>query len=183
MRGYVVVALALLSSQPVLAQQQGLPGDPPAAGRMERPDRQLLAGLTRNAATAAQLGSLAAARLSGSPMAELGQAMARTNSGLEQQLIRLAGPENLPLRERLDQRLIDRLQTLSKSDRPRVGREVVGWVGMHYPDTMRDLGQLARRDSRYAPLAEAALPLLRQQLDAAQAMTQAAARQGDGKAD
>lgn len=170
-----VLALAILSAQPVLAQQQGLPGDPPATGRMNAEDRRLLAGVARNAATASQLGALAGARLAGTPQAELGQAVAATNTALEQHLARLAGPENLPLRERLDQRLIERLQALSRTDRDGFGRELAAWVATAYPETIRGLDQLGRRDGRYAALATAALPPLRRQLAAAQDMTQAAA--------
>lgn len=173
----LALALALLPVMPAAARQdpqRGLPPDPRAVGRLEAEERQMLAGITRNAATAARLGAVAGARLGGSPLAELGQAMALTNSGLEQQLAQVAGPENMPLRERADHGRLERLQALSRSDRHAFSREMVAWIVANYPDTIRNMEELGRRDGRYAALAEAALPPLRQQLSAAQDLTQAA---------
>lgn len=174
MRAIAILALALLPAQPAAAQQSGLPPDLRGASRLEAGERRMLAGLTRKAVTAARLGAMAGARLEGSPLAELGQAMAQTNAALELHLARLGGPENTPLRERADHRLIERLHALSRSDRHAFGRELAAWTIANYPAVIRDMEELGRRDGRYTALALAALPLLRGQLAAAQDLAQTA---------
>lgn len=176
MRRLAAFALALLLAPPALAEQEGLPPDPRGAqlGRLDARERQALAALARNAATAQQLGTLANKRIGQSRLGELGQSMAVTNAGLVEQLTQLAGPENLPLRERIDQNEIQRLQGMTGADPSNFNREFVAWINKNYPDTIRNMEMLGRADSRYSPLASATLPQLRQQLSAAQEMAQAA---------
>lgn len=175
MRGLSAILIALmlaLAIGPVHAQ--GLPGDPRDSQRLPPPQRQMLATIVRNAATASQLGALAGAHAEGGRLAELSHAMALTNGGLSQTLAQMAGPGNLPLRERLDEAELARLRVLAANDRALFGREVLGWITRHYPDTIRGVESLGRNDPRYAALAETTLPQLREQLAAAQELAQAA---------
>lgn len=175
-RRFAAVALVVLLAAPALAQQEGLPADPHAAqtGRMEARELQALAALARNSATAQQLGSLANKRAGQGRLAELGQSMAVTNSSLAQQLAQLAGPGNLPLRERIDQSEIQRLQDMTVTDSGNFNREMVAWINKNYPDSIRNMEMLGHENSRYAALAAATLPQLRAQLSAAQDIAQAA---------
>lgn len=175
MRGLVAaVIVALLSLPAAFAQDQGLPGDPNAPRRLSAPQRQMLGTIARNAATAVQVGAMAGRQGETGPVGELAQAMAVTNGALSQELARLAGPENMPLRERLDESEVARLRALAATDRTGFGREVVGWITRTYPDLINGVDTLARDDPRYGALAEAALPQLREQLSAAQELAQAA---------
>lgn len=176
MRRLAAFALVLLLASPALAQQEGLPADPRGAhsGRLEARERQALAALARNAATAQQLGTLTNKRAGQDRLAELGQSMAVTNAGLMEQLAQLAGPENLPLRERIDQGEIQRLQGMTGADPRNFSREIIAWINKNYPDTIRNMEMLGREDSRYTALADATLPQLRSQLSAAQDLAQAA---------
>jgi hypothetical protein len=184
MRRFAVFAAALLLAAPAFAQSEGLPADPRGAqsGRLDTRERQALAALARNAGTAQALGNLASKRVAGERLGELGQSMALTHAGLAQELAQLAGPENMPLRERTDQGEIQRLQSLPSTDRASFGREMIGWINQHYPDTIRNMEMLGRQDPRYAALAEATLPQLRQQLSAAQEIAQAAMEGTDQQA-
>jgi hypothetical protein len=175
MRRFAICAVAMLLALPAWAQQEGLPADPRGAqsGRMDTRERQALAALARNAATAQQLGTLATKRIGQGTVGELGQSMAVTNGGLAQQLAELTGPENLPLRERIDQCEVQRLQSMS-NDRQSFSRELVAWINRNYPDTIRNMEMLGRENGRYAGLADATLPQLREQLNAAQSLAQAA---------
>lgn len=175
MRASAIAVLALLLAGPAWAQseREGLPPDPRAT-RLDTQERQMLGALARNAATAQQLGSLASNRSGQSRLGQLGQSMAVTNAGLSMQLMELAGAENLPMRERVDQAEIQRLQAMAGSDRQNFSREVLGWINRNYPDTIRNMDALGRRDTRYAALAETTLPQLREQLSAAQELAQAA---------
>jgi hypothetical protein len=175
MRRLAAFALVLLMALPAFAQQQGLPADPRGAqsGRMEARERQALAALSRNANTAQQLGTLANKRGGQGRISELGQSMAVTNAGLAEQLAQLAGPENLPLRERMDQNEVQRLQGMAGADPRTFSRELIAWINRNYPDTIRNMEMLGRENSRYATLAEATLPQLREQLSAAQELAQA----------
>jgi hypothetical protein len=179
----LAAAAIWLLSVPALAVEEGLPADPRGAqaGRLDTRDRQAVAALARNAGTAQALGNLATKRASGGRLGELGQSMALTNAGLAQQLAQLAGPENMPLRERADQGELQRLQAMG-SDRESFGRELVGWITAHYPASIRNLEMLSRGDPRYATLAETALPQLRQQLSVAQEIAQAAIQTPDQQA-
>ncbi|MCR6631088.1 MAG: DUF4142 domain-containing protein [Magnetospirillum sp.] len=175
MRGWTAAFVAaLLSVSPALAQQEGLPGDSHGTTRLAPQQRQMLATVARNAATAIQLGNLGGTRAGESRLSQLSQSMAVTNGGLAQQLAQVAGPENLPLRERLDEAEIARLRALAGNDRTGFSRELVGWITRHYPDTIRNIESLGEGDPRYAALAEATLPQLREQLAAAQQLAQAA---------
>ena len=156
------------------AQTEGLPGDQRNATRLAPQQRQMLATVARNAATASQLGALAGSRAEPGRLGELVHEMAITNGGLLQQLAQTAGPENLPLRERLDEGELNRLRALAGNDRALFGREVLGWITRHYPDTIRNVESLGQADPRYGALAQATLPQLREQLDAAQQLAQAA---------
>lgn len=175
MRAPLLPLLALLlAAQPApAAEREGLPPDT-RAQRLAPEQRQMLATVARNAATAAQLGNIAGTRMGGNRLGALSQAMAVTNGGLAQQLGQLAGPENLPLRERLDQTEINRLHALAGADRAGFSRQLVGWITRHYPDTIRNIELLGGQDPRYAALAQAILPQLREQLAAAQQIAQAA---------
>ncbi|HTH15593.1 MAG TPA: DUF4142 domain-containing protein [Magnetospirillum sp.] len=175
MRGRILALLAvLLTGAPALAAEEGLPGDSRSAQRLAPEQRQMLATVARNAATAAQLGSIASPRMGASRLGELSQSMAVTNGGLAQQLVELAGPENLPMRERLDQSEIARLRALASNDPAGLSRQLVGWITSHYPDTIRNVETLGSQDPRYAALAQATLPQLREQLAAAQQIAQSA---------
>lgn len=183
MRPIAVCAAVWLLAAPSFASEKGLPPDPRGAqsGRLDTRERQAVAALARNAGTAQALGSLATKRASGGRLGELGQAMAVTNAGLAQQLAQLAGPENMPLRERTDQGELQRLQAMG-TDREGFGRELVAWINAHYPDSIRNIEMLGRDDPRYAALAEATLPQLRQQLSVAQEIAQAAIKGPDQQA-
>ncbi|MBC7905412.1 MAG: DUF4142 domain-containing protein [Rhodospirillaceae bacterium] len=176
MRLFAAFALVLLLAAPVWAQQDGLPADPRGAqsGRLEARERQALAALARNAATAQQVGTLATKRAGQGRLGELGQSMTVTNGGLTEQLAQLAGPENMPLRERIDQGEVQRLQGMASADPGNFSREVIAWINKNYPDTIRNMEMLGREDSRYTALADATLPQLRDQLSAAQQLAQAA---------
>lgn len=184
MRGWFVAAIALLLPlHAALAQSEGLPPDPRSSQRLPAPQRQMLATIARNSATASQLGNLAgihgdSSRPEANRLGELAQAMALTNSGLNRELAQLAGPENLPLRERMDEGELARLRAMATSDRAGFNRALVGWITRHYPDTINGIDTLGRNDPRYAALAEAALPQLREQLAAAQQLAQAAMENG-----
>lgn len=173
-----VLFVLALAAPPALAQSrqpaEGLPGDSRETQRLAPPQRQMLATVARNAATASQLAGLAGAHAEGGRLGELAQAMALTNGGLAQNLAQLAGPGNLPLRERTDQGELERLRVLAANDRALFGREMLGWVTRHYPDTIRGVEALGQADPRFAALAQTALPHLREQLAAAQQMAQAA---------
>lgn len=164
----------LLVIQPAWAEQEGLPPDSHGTLRMAPQQRQMLASAARNATTAMQLGSLGSRSSGQSRLGELAQAMAVTNGGLAQQLAETAGPENLPLRERMDEAEIAHLRSLAGNDHTRFGRELVGWITRHYPDTIRNVEALGASDPRYAALADTTLPQLREQLAAAQQLAQAA---------
>lgn len=179
MRGwFAAVIVLLLPLHAALAQTEGLPPDPRSGQRLSAPQRQTLATIARNSATASQLGTLAGAHPESGRLAELAQAMALTNSGLSRELVQLAGPENLPLRERMDEGELARLRAMASNDRAGFGRALVGWITSHYPDTINGIDALGRSDPRYATLAEAALPQLREQLAAAQQLAQAAMESG-----
>lgn len=165
----------LLSAAPAWSQTNGLPADRSAPQRLAPQQRQMLATAARNAATASQLGTLAGHRAEAGRLSELAQAMAATNGGLARQLAQLAGPENMPLRERQDEAELTRLRAMATHDRAAFGRELVAWITAHYPTTIRNVETLGERDPRYAALAEAALPQLREQLAAAQQLAQATA--------
>lgn len=174
MRAWCAALIVAVLSTTALAQTEGLPPDRNVPSRLEPQQRQMLAAVMRNAATASQLANLTSSRAATGRLAELAQAMALTNSGLTQQLAQLAGRENLPLRERQDEAQIARLRALAGSDRGAFGRELVGWITDRYPDTIRNIEALGERDPRYAALAQNALPQLREQLAAAQQLAQAA---------
>lgn len=179
MRGLVAAAiLALLWAPTVRAQSEGLPPDSRETQRMAPSQRQMLGTVARNAATAAQMGNFAGSRAEDGRLAELAHAMALTNGGLMQQLAQVAGPENLPLRERLDEGELARLRALAGSDRAGFGRELVAWITRHYPDTITGIETLGRTDPRFGALAQTALPQLREQLSAAQELAQAAMESG-----
>lgn len=179
MRGLVAaVIVALLSAPAAQAQSEGLPPDPNAPQRLSAPQRQMLGTVARNAATAAQVGSIAGSHADAGRLGELGRAVAVTNGSLMQELAHLAGPENLPLRERLDEGEVARLRALAANDRAGFGRELVGWITRHYPDLINGVDTLGRNDPRYGALAQAALPQLREQLSAAQELAQAAMEGG-----
>lgn len=181
MRGWFAAVIAvLLPLHAALAQTpaEGLPPDPRAPQRLAAPQRQMLATIARNSATASQLGTMAGIHAEPGRLAELAQAMALTNSGLSRELAQLAGPENLPLRQRLDDTELARMRALATSDRAGFGRALVGWITRTYPDTITGIDTLGRGDPRYAALAEAALPQLREQLAAAQQLAQAAMEEG-----
>lgn len=179
MRGLVAAAIfALLGAPVALAQSEGLPPDSREAERMAPSQRQMLGTVARNAATAAQMGAIAGSRAEGGRLSELAHAMAMTNGGLSQDLAQLAGPENLPLRERLDEGELARLRALANSDRAGFGRELVAWITRNYPDSITGIETLGRADPRFAALAQAALPQLREQLSAAQELAQAAMESG-----
>jgi hypothetical protein len=169
---------AMLLALPAWAETEGLPPDTHGTARLAPGQRQMLATVARNAATATQLGTLASSRAGHSRLGELAQAMAVTNGGLAQQLAQAAGTENLPLRERLDEAEITRLRTLAGNDQSRFGRELLGWITRNYPDTIRNVERLGADDSRYAALADVTLPQLREQLSAAQELAQAATEDG-----
>lgn len=175
---YAVLVILALYGGPALGQgrqpAEGLPGDSRDSQRLAPSQRQMLATVMRNAATASQLGGLAGAHAEGRRLGELAQAMALTNGGLAQNLAQLAGPGNLPLRERLDEGELARLRVLAANDRALFNRELLAWVTRHYPDTIRGMDSLSQADARFAGLAEAALPQLREQLAAAQELVQAA---------
>lgn len=178
MRRFAAFALVLLAlpiwTQQARAQQDGLPADPRGAqsGRLDTRERQALATVARNAATAQQLGTLATKRSGLGRLGELGQSMTVTNGGLAQQLAQLAGPENLPLRENMDHGEVQRLQGMARVDSRNFNQELLAWINKTYPDTIRNVEMLGRQDSRYATLAEATLPQLREQLSAAQQLAQ-----------
>lgn len=181
MRGCCIAVIAAMLSAPAAAQAQtaqtlteGLPADHNGVQRLAPQQRQILATIIRNAATASQLGSLAGRRGETGRLGELAQAMALTNGGLNQTLTQLAGPENLPLRERMDEGELTRLRALAGRDRAAFDRALVGWITSHYPDTIRNVDSLSQNDPRYAALADQALPQLREQLAAAQQLAQAA---------
>ncbi|MBX9634540.1 MAG: DUF4142 domain-containing protein [Magnetospirillum sp.] len=178
MRHLAAFALVLLSlpawAQQARTEEKGLPADPRGAqsGRLDTRERQALAALARNAATAQQLGFLASQRAGQGRLGELGQSMAATNAHIGQGLTQLAGPENLPLRERIDQNQIQRLRDMAGADRHNFNRELIGWINRTYPSTIRNMEMLGHDDRRYAALAEATLPQLRLQLSAAQELAQ-----------
>ncbi|MGE5476052.1 MAG: DUF4142 domain-containing protein [Bacteroidales bacterium] len=179
MRGWIAaVFAALLPFGPAMAEEQGLPPDPRGGQRLAAPQRQMLATIARNSATAAQLGTLASNRAEPGRLGALAQAMALTNTGLSRALAQTAGPENLPLRERLDENELARLRALASNNHERFGQELVAWINRHYPDTITGIDMLGRSDPRYAALAEVALPQLREQLAAAQQLAQAATEGG-----
>jgi len=184
MRRFAVFAAALLLAAPAFAQNEGLPADPRGAqsGRLDTRERQALAALARNSGTAQALGTLASKRVAGERLGELGKSMALTHAGLAQELAQLAGPENMPLRERTDHNELQRLQSMPGDNREAFGREMVAWINRHYPDTIRNMEMLGRQDPRYAALAEATLPQLRQQLSAAQEIAHAAMEGTDQQA-
>lgn len=179
MRGWFAAFVVLvLPLHCALAETQGLPPDHRSNQRLAAPQRQMLATIARNGATATQLGNLAGAHAENGRLSELARAMALTNGGLLRDLGQVAGPENLPLRERLDEGELNRLRALAGTDRASFGRELVGWITRTYPDTINGIDTLGRSDPRYAALAEAALPQLREQLAAAQQLAQAAMESG-----
>lgn len=179
MRGLIAAAIfALLSAPAALAQSEGLPPDSHAPQRLSASQRQMLGTVARNAATAAQMGSIAGSQGDTGRLGELAHAMAVTNGGLTQELARLAGPENMPLRERVDEGEVARLRGLSAGDRSGFGRELVGWITRHYPDLITGIDTLGQSDPRYGALAQATLPQLREQLSAAQELAQAAMESG-----
>lgn len=180
MRRFAIAATAILLALPAWAQQNGLPPDPRGAARLDARERQTLATVARNAATAQQLGSLANNRMGDSRLGQLGQSMAVTNSSLGQHLTRLAGVENLPLRERIDRDEIQRLQGIAGTDRQDFGRELVAWITANYPGTIRNMEMLGRQDGRYSTLAEATLPQLRDQLNTARDLAQELVQAGTG---
>lgn len=188
MRGWFAAMIAvLLPLHVALAQTpqspaEGLPPDTRAPQRMAAPQRQMLATIARNSATAQQLGTLAGVHAEPGRLAQLAQQMALTNSDLSRGLAQLAGPENLPLRQRLDESELARMRALARSDQAGFGRALVGWINRTYPDTITGIDTLSREDPRYAALAEAALPQLREQLNAAQQLAQAAMEEGAGEA-
>lgn len=169
---FAVVAATLLPLQAAQAQSEGLPPDVRHAPRLAAPARQMLSTIARNSATASQLGTLAGSHAEPGRLHQLAQAMAQTNNDLGRALSQLAGPENLPLRERIDEGELARMRALAANDRAGFGRAVIGWITAHYPDTINGIDSLGRNDPRYAQLAEAALPLLREQLAAAQQLAQ-----------
>lgn len=180
MRGLLAaVILVLLSAPAALAQSEGLPPDPRAPQRLTAPQRQMLGTVARNAATAAQMGSIAGSHGDTGRLGELAHAMAVTNGGLAQELARLAGPENMPLRERLDEGEVARLRAMAANDRAAAGRELVGWITRHYPDLINGIDTLGQADRNYAALAQSTLPHLREQLSAAQELAQAAMEGGE----
>lgn len=179
MRGPIAaVIVTLLSAPAAQAQSEGLPPDANAPQRLSAPQRQMLGTVARNAATAAQVGSIAGSQADAGQLGELARAMAVTNGGLAQELARLAGPENMPLRERLDEGEVARLRALATSDRAGFGRELVGWITRHYPDLINGVDTLGQNDPRYGALAQTTLPQLREQLSAAQELAQAAMEEG-----
>lgn len=182
MRGLIaVVILAVLTAPGAWGQSAGLPPDNSRnAQRLPAPQRQMLGTVARNAATAAQMGAMAGSRAEPGQLAQLAQAMAMTNGGLMQELGRLAGPENLPLRERVDDGELARLRALAGNDRTRFGREMLAWINRHYPDTIMGIDTLAKSDPRFAALAGTALPQLREQLAAAQELAQSALEGAEG---
>lgn len=188
MRGWFAAVIAvLLPLNAALAQTaqspaEGLPPDPRSPQRLAAPQRQVLATVARNSATAQQLGTLAGVHAEPGRLAQLAQEMALTNSDLSRELAQLSGPENLPLRQRLDDTELARMRALATSDRPGFGRALLGWITRTYPDTITGIDTLGRSDPRYAALADAALPRLREQLAAAQQLAQAAMEEGGREA-
>lgn len=179
MRGLVAaVIFALVSASAAWGQSEGLPPDSRAPQRLTTPQRQMLGSIARNAATAAQMGAIAGSHEEPGRLSQLAHAMAITNGGLSQELARVSGPENMPLRERLDEGELARLRALAANDRAGFGRELVGWITRHYPDLITGMDHLAQSDPRYGALAQTTLPQLREQLSAAQELAQAAMEGG-----